>query len=430
MSNINIETNVPEIEWSENGITLPEEDKILDGVIQDFQNAFENKLKFYNKEGEFLLSTPQGQLVTSISAIISDRNRLLAYYVNQVDPSYAMGRMQDGIGRIYFIERKPATYTEVVGLCRGGGANVVIPQGTPVKDKAGNVYAAKQDYTIGDVGTVEATFVCNKPGAIECPANSIDMYQRIAGWDSVENPKAGVVGRNVESQAQFEQRRRQSVAGNSVNSVDSIMADLLKLTDANGSPICQDAYVTENSLGEAIINGNVTLKPHSIFVCVAALDSFDNQQAIAKSIWRKKPPGCAMNGDVTVEISDDTKDDDGQPLYSTPPTYQMTYQYAVDVSIYFNIVMTRSQDQPKNAEALIKDAVYNAFIGEDGSIRPRIGSKILSSDFLRSVLALGNWARVTSIQIARGGNFDNKVSMGINEMPSLTKDHIKVTFNG
>ncbi|CAI3933171.1 baseplate J/gp47 family protein [Commensalibacter communis] len=428
MSSIELKTNVPTIVWNDDGIVLPEEDEIVNGFIQDILNIFPTAL-VQDSNGKFLLSTPLGQLITSWSAIISDRNRLLAYYLNQVDPNYALGRMQDGIGRIYFIERRPETYTEVIGVC-SGATGVVIPKGTSVIDGSRNKYLADKNYTIGDNGTIDATFVCQTAGAIECPANSLVMNQTIVGWDSVNNPNIGIVGRNIESQAQFEQRRRQSVAGNSVNSVDSIMADLLKLTDANGSPICQDAYVTENSLGEATTNGNVTLKPHSIFVCVAALDSFDNQQAIAKSIWRKKPPGCAMNGDVTVEISDDTKDDDGQPLYSTPPTYQMTYQYAVDVSIYFNIVMTRSQDQPKNAEALIKDAVYNAFIGEDGSIRPRIGSEILSSDFLRSVLALGNWARVTSIQIARGGNFDNKVSMGINEMPNLTKDHIKVTFNG
>lgn len=422
MSSINLETNVPSITWDDNGITLPDEDDIVSGFIQDILNIFPTAL-VQDSNGKFLLSTPLGQLITSWAAIVSDRNRLLAYYVNQVDPNYALGRMQDGIGRIYFIERRPETYTEVVGVC-SGATGVIIPKGTSVMDSSNNKYEADKSYTIGDDGTVEVTFVCQTAGAIECPANSLKINQTIAGWDSVNNPKVGVVGRNVESQQQFEQRRRQSVAGNSVNSVDSIMAALLNLVDSNSDPICQDAYVTENSLGEDAINGSVTLKPHSIFVCVSALDGYDKQQAIAQAIWSKKPPGCAMNGSTTVTIEDDSG------LYSTPPTYEITYQYATDIAIHFDVVMTRSQDQPKNAESLVKDAIYNSFTGEDGSIRPRIGSTILASNFFRPVLNLGNWAGIISIKISRGSGYADSIVMGINEMPTLTKDNIKVTFNG
>lgn len=423
MSNIKIETNVPTITWDDNGITLPEEDEIVNGFIQDILNIFPTAL-VEDSNGKFLLSTPLGQLITSWSAIVSDRNRLLAYYLNQVDPNYAMGRMQDGIGRIYFIERRPETYTEVVGVC-SGATGVVIPKGTSVIDGSKVKYIADKNYTIGDDGKIDVTFICQTAGAIECPANSLVMNQTIVGWDSVNNPNIGVVGRNVESQAQFEQRRRQSVAGNSVNSVDSIMAALLNLVDSNNDPICQDAYVTENSLNENVINGTVTLKPHSIFVCVAALDSSDHQQAIAKAIWSKKPPGCAMNGGTTVTITDDSG------LYSTPPTYDITYQYANDTVIYFDVQMSRSQAQPKNAESLVKDAIYNAFTGEDGSIRPRIGSSILASSFFRPVLNLGNWAAIITIQIGLStSSYGNSLIMGINEMPTLSKDNIKVTFNG
>lgn len=422
MSSITYHTNVPTLTWTDDGITLPEPDAILNGFIQDVQNAFPDAV-LYDSNGKFLLSTPWGQLITSWAAVVLDKNNQIAFYANQVDPSYAMGRMQDGIGRIYFIERRPATYTEVVGLCRGG-VSVLIPKGTYVADSANNKYRAKQDYTIGDDGTVNVTFICETKGAIECPANSLSMYEIITGWDSVSNPKAGVVGRNLESQQQFEQRRRQSVAGNSVNSVDSIMSALLTLTDANGNPVCQDVYVTENNLSEGITNGSVFLKPHSIYICVAALDSQENEQFIAKTIWNKKPPGCAMTGDKVVTIEDDSG------LYSTAPTYKITYSYAVSVPIFFQIVMARSQDQPKNAADQIKNAVYNAFTGEDGSIRPRIGSRILASDFFRPVLAIGNWARVISIQIARDGMYSNSISMGIDEIPTLTKDNITVIFNG
>ncbi|CAK7192665.1 hypothetical protein COMNV_00870 [Commensalibacter sp. Nvir] len=416
-------TNIPDVTWTDTGLLLPEESAIIEGMIQDFQNAFQNKLTFYNEQGEFLLSTPQGQLVTSLSALISDRNRLLAYYVNQVDPSYALGRMQDGIGRIYFIERRPATATEVVGVCTGG-VGVVIPKGTLVQDQSSNHYQADQAYTIGDQGSISVTFVCTELGAIACPAHSLKMVQLIAGWDQVDNPNAGVMGRALESQQQFEQRRRASVAKNSVNSVDSIMSGLLTLLDSQSNPVCQDAYVVDNSGAATVSYGQVSLKPNSIYVCVSALDSEANQQAIAKVIWAKKPPGCDMNGEQTVRIVDDSG------LYSTPPVYEITYTYAQSVNIKFNVVMSRPQFLPSDASSQIKNALYRAFLGEDGSVKPRIASQILASSFYAPIQALGKWANIISLQIGRTTGDSTSLTMGINEMPTLTQDDIQVIFQG
>lgn len=422
-------TNVTPLELTEDGVVLPEEGEILSGVIQDLQSAFGTNLKFYDENNKLLLSTPQGQLASSMAAIISDRNRLFAYYVNQINPNYALGRMQDAIGQIYFIDRRPATYTEVVGLCKGR-ANVTIQKGTPVIDTSNNIYTAKDDYTIGDDGLVNVTFICNKLGSIECAANSLSLYQTIPGWDSVTNPNAGIIGRSVESQQQFEQRRRQSVAINSTNSIDSIMANLLTLTDNNDDPICQDVYVTENSTSSETVNGTVTLKPHSIYVCVAALSSPENNQSIAKTIWSKKPPGCDMTGNTTVTITDNQVDENGKALYSSPPSYDIIYSYAQGTPIFFKIVMNSSPDQPNNAEALIKEAVVSSFNGDDGSSRPRIGSTILASVFYSTIYSLGSWARVVSIEVGKGSDYSNSVTVGINEVPTLSINNIEVDYNG
>lgn len=473
MSSINetntIKTNVTPLEIASNGVNLPEESEILEGVIQDFKNAFGDKLKFENASGEFLLSTPQGQLVTSIAAIISDRNRLLAHYVNQVDPNYAVGRMQDGIGRIYFIERKRATYTTVVGRCFGV-ANTVIPTGTKVKDTQGNVFISSIDATIKTQtltdknganviengqprmeNYVDITFQSMEKGKITCPVKTLtERYQVIQGWESVTNLNDGIVGIEDESQAQFEQRRRQSVAHNSHNSVDSIMAALLTLD------IVDDAYVIENyeetysyNIEDKTIDLPFGLKPHSVYVCVSLRSQAtqETQQSgltvedqIAKTIWRTKTPGCALNGDISVAVKDDTTDINGNLLYDqkTAPTYLINFDFAKSVPICIEVIMSKPDPITGDPETLVQNKIYEVFTGQNGSRKPRIGSQILASQFYCAVQSLGDWARVISIKIGlsneteQTGNTvvptEDVIRVAVNQIPTLNKASIKLVF--
>ena len=97
-------TNVPSITFDTTGLVLPEESDILSGVEADLNSAFGGNLSQS-------LSSPQGQLAQSLTAIIGSNNDTFAYIANQVDPSNASGSFQDAIGRIYFMTRIPATAT-------------------------------------------------------------------------------------------------------------------------------------------------------------------------------------------------------------------------------------------------------------------------------------------------------------------------------
>lgn len=469
------ETNVTQLELSSSGISLPTESDVLKGVIQDFQNAFNGKLKFQkDSNNNFLLSTPQGQLVTSIAAIISDRNRLLAYYVNQVDPNYAVGRMQDGIGRIYFIERKRATKTTVVARC-SGVAGTILPIGIKARDLQGNIYISvsqtEEERTFRDVevevvdkkglfvrdeqenpikktqSCANIIFECEEKGVITCPVGTLtDRYQVIQGWESIINVEGndGIVGIADESQAQFEQRRRQSVARNSKNSVDSIMASLLTLD------IIEDAYVienyTSNNTNEIDHYPNklpFELLPHSVYVCVYLRTQINKSttttttttetpsEQIAKVIWKNKTPGCAMVGNETVLVTDDTTDSDGNYLYCDyrAPQYKISFDYAEKTDVYINVVMEDSKPIVGDPATLIKDKIYEVFTGQDGSKKPRIGSQIFASQFYYAVQSLGEWAKVIYLKIGLEGVGDqDKVQVAINQMPVLDKKNITVKF--
>ena len=67
-------TNVPSPSLSSIGYAAPQESDILNGVIQDIQSAFGNTLNL-DINNTLSLSTPQGQLASSLSSIISNSSR-------------------------------------------------------------------------------------------------------------------------------------------------------------------------------------------------------------------------------------------------------------------------------------------------------------------------------------------------------------------
>ncbi|MDE9504712.1 hypothetical protein KKJ18_22840, partial [Xenorhabdus bovienii] len=65
----------------------------------------------------------------------------------------------------------------------------------------------------------------------------------VPGWSGIRNEAAGVLGANEESRANFEYRRRQSVARNARNTLGAIRAAVLEVAGL------VDAYVISNNSG-------------------------------------------------------------------------------------------------------------------------------------------------------------------------------------
>jgi hypothetical protein len=402
-------TNVPQPTFGNSGFIAPSEAAILSGVTLDINAAFGNTLNFVN------LETPQGQLASSEAAIIADSYDQFVFYTQQVDPQYASGRMQDGIARIYFITRLPATATAVQLNCLGA-PGVVIPVGAQVPDQSNNIYACTELGTIASNGTISLPFQCTSDGPTICAAGAIGPvpYQTIPGWDSATNPAAGVTGTNVESRGAFELRRQQSVAINSVGAVPAIAAAVASV------PNVVDCYVVDNPSSAPVPINGYTLAPHSIYVAASGGEA----QAIGQAIWSKKAPGCAYNGNATVTVADQSNG------YAPPyTTYQVSFEIPVAATIYFAITIANSPAVPSNATSLIQSAVISAFNGTDGGTRARIGSKVYASRFICGIAALGPWAQIVSIFIGETSSPTQSVlQININQIPVTSSDDIVVTF--
>jgi len=401
-------TSVPAIEWTSEGVVLPTDAEILSGRQSDIDTAFGGGVNP-------ALSTPQGQISSSDSAIIADKNSSIAYIANQVDPQYAEGRFQDAIGRIYFMTRNAASSTVVIATI-GGIPGSYVPDGSLALDTSQNVYQLLGAVTIGPSGTIPAEFANVATGPIPCPSGSLtQLYRAVPGWDTVTNSGAGILGSEVESSQAFELRRQHSVALNSHGTVDAIFANVYAV------PGVLDCYVIDNPSGNTVNYGttNYPLLPHSVYVAVVG----GSASEIAQAIWLAKDAGCNYNGNTTKTVYDTRSQ--YAPNY---PSYQVKFNIPTATPVYFAVSVQNSSILPSNYVTLIKNAIIAQFNGENNNTPAGIASVILALNYVGAIIAAVSGISLVSIFVGLSGPGTlYEVSMGIDQQPTLDAANITVT---
>lgn len=399
-------SNVPKPEFTAAGLVLPAEADILAGVQADIDAAFGGGVNAS-------LETPQGQLASSESAVIADKNAQLAYVVANLDPDYASGEFQDAIGKYYFLTRKGASPTTVT-VTLTGIAGTVVPALSLAQDVNGNTYYNTADVTIGAGGTVTAQFANTVSGPIACAAGSLtQIYQAIPGWDAITNPSAGILGQDVESRADFEYRRKNSVALNGNGSKEAIRGNVFQVSGVT------DVYVTENTTSSPLAFGSTSyvLEKNSLYVAVVGGADSD----IANAIYTRKNDGSNMNGNVTVIVPDTT--------YNVPyPTTPITFNRPTALPIKFVVQIVNNPLLPANIVTLIQNAIIARFTGADGSTRERIGSFIFASKYYGAIAGLSPYLSVLTITVQGSGAAGPQVLVGIDQNPTIQASDITVTL--
>ena len=402
-----LSSSVPQIQFTAAGLVLPTEDAILAGVQADMDAAFGGGLNP-------ALETPQGQLASSQTAVIGDKNGEVALIVNQVDPQYSDGVFQDAIGRIYFLTRKPATSTAVTATL-GGAPGTVIPGGTLAQDTNGNTYASTGAATIGAGSTVDQEFQNVLTGPIPCAAGTLtQVYQAVTGWDTITNAADGTIGHDVENRTDFESRRKNSVALNARSTPTAIYATVFDVADV------LDCYVIDNPTN-AVVNTGATNYPvaaHSLYVAVVGGVDAD----VAAAIWSKKDVGCDYNGNTTVTVTDSSG-------YNYPqPSYAVKFERPDALACKFAVQLVNDPLLPLNISDLVKTAIIARFNGTDGTARERIGSIILASRYYGAVTACAPNVALLSVLIGTVTPTLTQVAVGIDRRPTLSAADISVTL--
>lgn len=424
-------TSVPQIQFTDAGLIIPTDAAILTGTQADINAAFGGGLN----PG---LSTPQGQIAGSQAAIVADKDSQIAYLVNQFDPQYAEGRFQDALARIYFLTRKPATSTAVTATL-GGLPGTPIPAGTLAYDTNNNTYVLLGTVVIGVGSTVSSSWQNQKTGPIPCPANTlIKVGQAINGWDSITNPSDGTLGNDVESRADFEFRRFNSVAKNGEGVLPAIYAAVFEVANV------LDCFVIDNPTGttdsanptsQRIANPtNYPLAPHSIYIAAVGGDD----QQIANAIWSKKDNGASYSawpdppsgptvpgvGSVSTETVYDTSG------YSFPqPSYRISFIRPGSLATYFKVQIANTPNLPSNIVTLVQNAIIAQFNGQNGNARARIGSAILAAQYYAPVSDIGSFLTLLSIAVGTAPSpSGDEIQVGIDQTPTLSAGNISVVL--
>ena len=359
---------------------VPTEAAILAGRAADFTAAFGSALNTAP-------TTPQGQIISSDTAIIGDANGQIAYVASMVDPDQAEGAWQDAIGAIYYLERIAAAGSVKTVSCFGA-VNVDIPAGSLIQDPSGYFWAATGDINLGSAGQAIGTFQCQTVGPIAWPANTpCTIYTQVNGWDQVSSANAAALGNLVESRAAFENRRRNSVAINGTGQAPAIYGAVLAV------PNVLSAYVIDNPTGAPVNVGatNYSVAAHSVLVSVYG----GAAAAIAQAIWNKKSGGCGYNGNTSYTVSDTS-----YPVGSQPE-YPVTWLTPTPTPVYFLVTLQNNALLPSNIVALVQAAVLATFDGTDAaaSVPAGIALTISGSRYATQINLISSAVNIESINV-------------------------------
>ncbi|EKS7399422.1 baseplate J/gp47 family protein [Enterobacter roggenkampii] len=405
-----LNTAVPDVTITENGLSVPDVSDILSGRLTDMTTAL-------GGGASQSLSSPQGQIAQSDTEIIAQEYDKLLCLFNQINPDYATGRYQDGIGRIYFMDRISARGTVVTATCTGK-VDAGLPAGSTAIDDNGYIYQSIDNATFPASGSIDVQFVNLTTGPIPCAAGALtQIYRAVPGWDAITNANPGVVGVDVESRIAFETRRKQSVARNARNMDGATLSAILETTGV------LDAYVWSNRTGSTVNKGttNFPVLAHSIYICVYGGSDAD----VADAIFRTYNPGANLNGNTSYTVYDTVN-------YSAPyPQYVMQWQRAITQRVYFSVSLDSSLNPPSDITTQVKAMITKVFNGDyDGIEKARIGATINSGKYYAPVISISpDTVGILSLQVSLDGiTYHPSVTMGIDQIPTIQDSDITVTL--
>lgn len=270
---------------TDRGVFVPDTSQTRADVERMMRSAFGRQ------DMTFAPETPQGVLATMLTQERDGHARLAAEVANQINPSIANGVFLEAIGSFLNAQLRPATRTIVNGVVFSGVPGTSIPSGSRVRSTGGFEFATIRPVVIDVGGVASGTMRAVELGEVPAAIGSLTgIVTPVLGWETVTNPTSGSIGRKKETEQQFRIRREQTLAINNMSTPEAIQSLFSSMEDVRSH-----AFRENITNIERVIDG-VTLKPHSIWVCVDGGD----EQEIAYALMLAKTMGAGFNGDTEI----------------------------------------------------------------------------------------------------------------------------------
>lgn len=392
------------------GVELPSTQEIREDLGEKIQQAFQTSPTdpLLNIEP----SSPMGQVLDLIVSEIEAKNSEIVFLANMVNPETATGKYLDALAALYGLDRKISEPT-VVNCVLTGLKGTVIPYGAIAQDSLGNQYrhSAANGAQIDDTGSVTTTFTAINHGPLEVAAGSVNrIVTTIAGWDSITNPTAGVIGRDEETDAELRNRMIGSYAVNATGYVEAIEANLAALEGV------LDVRVLENPTNAEITQYGVSIEPHSILIAIVGGEDSD----IARTIYQRKDAGCGTTGDYEVQFIDET-------YYNATYNYKIVRPQNQSLKISVTFFGTSMNETEKNnvIQAIIQDV-----LGQGANDRISLASTVYASRFYQAIQTQTS-APIAQIQVGLGtGTMGSSVQIPANVEPTIQESDVSLVFQG
>lgn len=386
-----------------NGIVVADTADIKETVQNEYLTAFGADLSLED-------STPQGRLIdieTNCRTAVVENNVLIA---NSINFNLSSGIILDAWGANFDIERNSAQSSSVTATITGV-AGTVISSGSTAQTQAGDLFYAENDITIPQSGSINTTFLSVEKGAIPCPVGSLTkIVDGTLGWETITNSTPSVLGNLQESDSSYKQKFYN----------DGLFSGMSLIEDYNNAIMQVDnvisARVIDNGESEAKIVDNISILPHSVYVCV---DGGDDTE-IATAIFKRKSGGSNWTGltnqSVTVGVVDETYGDTYNVTFNRPNPIQ-TY-----VTVVANSGTTTSADLSGDIQTAISNYINTHKIGENISI-------LQLAQAINSAIP-GIQLQTITIGTSAGSQSTTNITIHVNEVAKILTSNILVTING
>ena len=382
------------------GVIVPDTAEIRTQVEAEYRAVFGQSINLSPE-------TPQGVLVTME---IENRDALVrnnAELANQINPDIAGGIFLDGLWSLMGGARSGATHSYLTGVIFTGVPDTIIPAGSIAETVSGYKFVTTAVLRLGSDGTTTGSMRALNTGAVTCLAGELTkVASSVLGWETVVNPTDAAVGRVTESDVSARRRRAQTLAINTVSVSEAITSSLYALDGV------RSLSYRENYSDAPIVFDGITLKPHSIYVCVEGGELAD----IAQSLLRTKTIGAGYNGDVTVSVTDSIS---GQ-------VYDVAFDRPEVITVFCRVTVKSSA---LDAQTIIPNAIALFTEGEiegDGGLR--VGREVSPFELSAAVNFVEPRLFVTRVELSTDGAIwsTDTIPVKINQVARLNKSAVQV----